>query len=241
MKAVLCGVKFVNGDMRHNIDKITSLCEKFSGRADFLLFGESFLQGFDGLTWDYEKDVHIAVTQDSPEIGGIRVAAERNDVAVGFGYMEKDEDSIYSSFMVISKTGETLCNYRRMSVGWKVPRADAHYKEGDAPAAFCMGGVRFGVALCGDLWTDDVAESIKSCESDVILWPVYTDFEPDVWNSTEKLEYAAQARRYCGKVLFVNSVCDGEGMAKGGCAYFAEGKIVCETPAGGENVLAVEI
>lgn len=240
MKAVLCGVKFVNRDMRYNIDKITSLCEKFSG-ADLLLFGESFLQGFDGLMWDYEKDVHIAVAQDSPETGEICAAAARNNVAVGFGYMEKDDDSIYSSFMVVSKTGEMLCNYRRMSVGWKVPEADTHYKEGDAPAIFCINGMRFGVALCGDLWTDDVAESIKGCGADVILWPVYTDFEPEVWNSTEKLEYAAQARRYCGKALFVNSVCNGGGMAKGGCAYFAEGKIVCEMPAGDENVLVVEI
>lgn len=241
MKAVLCGVKFVNGDMRYNIDKITSLCEKFCGKADLLLFGESFLQGFDGLTWDYEKDKYIAAAQDSPEIGEICAAAARNNVAVGFGYMEKAGDSIYSSFMAVSKTGEKLCNYRRMSVGWKAPEADAHYKEGDAPAVFCIDGMRFSVALCGDLWTDDVAESIKEREADAILWPVYTDFEPDVWNSAEKFEYAAQAQIYCDKVLFVNSVCDGASMAKGGCAYFADGKTVCEMPAGDEGFLEVEI
>ena len=30
-------------------------------------------------------------------------------------------------------------------------------------------------------------------------------------------------------------------MAKGGCAYFVDGEIVCETPAGDESALVVEI
>lgn len=241
VKAVLCSVKFVNGNVRYNIDKITSLCEKFCGRADVLLFGEAFLQGFDGLTWDYIKDKNIAVTWDSPEINEIRASAIKNRVAVGFGYMEKADDSIYSSFIVISETGEMLCNYRRMSIGWKIPGTDIRYKEGDTPMAFCHDGIRLGVALCGDLWTDDVAEQIGKCGADVILWPVYTDFEPDVWNSTEKLEYAERAREYCDRALLINSVCDGEGRAKGGCAYFVDGAIKCEAPAGGESLLEVEI
>ena len=241
VKAVLCCVKFVNGDVRNNICKITSECEKFSGGADMLLFGEAFLQGFDGLTWEYEKDRNIAVTSDSAEIAQIREAARMNNIAVCFGYMERAGEDIYSSYMVVSGRGEIVCNYRRMSVGWKMQGVDGHYKEGGAPAVFDMDGLKFGVALCGDLWTDDVAECIKGCGADVILWPVYTDFEPDVWNATEKFEYAERAAMYCGRVLLVNSVCDGEGLAKGGGADFADGMIVSEVPSGGEGLLEVEI
>lgn len=241
VKAVLCCVKFVNGDVRHNICKITSACEKFSGSADMLVFGEAFLQGFDGLTWEYEKDKYIAVTGDSPEIAEICEAAKKNDIAVCFGYMERMGEEIYSSYMVVSGRGEIVCNYRRMSVGWKVQSAGGHYKEGGAPAVFDMNGLKFGVALCGDLWTDDVAECIKACRPDVILWPVYTDFEPDVWNTTEKWEYAERAAVYCSRVLLVNSVRDGEGFAKGGGAYFADGRIMSEVPAGDEGLLEVKI
>lgn len=241
VKAVLCSAKFLNGDVRNNIDKITSACEKFSHKADVLLFGEAFLQGFDGLTWNYETDKNIAVECDSPEMMEIRAAAVRNHVAVGFGYMECEGDAIYSSYAVMSAEGELLCNYRRMSPGWKVRRADGHYREGGAPVLFEMCGMRFAVALCGDLWTDDVAEDIKNCQSDAILWPVYTDFDSDEWNTTMKLEYAEQAARYCEKVLLVNSVCDGDGMAKGGSVYFYGGMIKAEVCAGEENVLTVEV
>lgn len=241
MKIALCCVKFINGDTRHNVEKIAALCGDLSGRVDMLLFGEAFVQGFDGLTWNYDADADIAIESGSPETARIRAAAAQNGVAVGFGYMEKAGEHIYSSFMVISARGKTICNYRRMSVGWKVRRADTHYREGDAPAAFELNGLRFGAALCGDLWTDGVAERISACRPDVILWPVYTDFDPEVWNTTEKLEYAAQARTYCSRVLLVNSVCDGEGSARGGGAYFRDGAIAGEAPTGGESVLIVEV
>lgn len=241
MNIALCCVKFINGDTRSNVEKIVGLCEELSGRADMLLFGEAFAQGFDSLTWNYETDTGIAFRADSPETAKIRAAAAQNGVAVGFGYMEKAGESVYSSFMVISARGKTLCNYRRMSVGWKERRADGHYREGDAPATFELNGLRFGVALCGDLWTDEAAERISACRPDAILWPVYTDFDPDVWNAAEKLEYAARARAYCARVLLVNSVCDGDGCARGGGAYFRDGTVTKETPAGGESVLIVEV
>lgn len=241
MNIALCCVKFINGDARHNVEKIAGLCGELSGRADMLLFGEAFVQGFDGLTWNYGTDANIAIETDSPEIAGIRAAAVKNGVAVGFGYLEKAGDRIYSSFMVRSARGETLCNYRRMSAGWKVGWADGHYREGGAPATFELNGLKFCAALCGDLWTDGVAERISACRPDAILWPVYTDFAPEVWNATEKLEYAARAGECCRKALLVNSVCDGEGLARGGGAYFCDGAIAKETPAGSESVLIVEV
>lgn len=241
MNIALCCVKFINGDAWNNVEKIVGLCGDLSGRVDMLLFGEAFVQGFDGLTWNYDADVDIAIKSDSPETARIRAAAVKNGVTVGFGYMEKAGENVYSSFMVISARGEMLCNYRRMSVGWKVRRADGHYREGDAPSTFELNGLRFGVALCGDLWTDEAAERISACRPDAIIWPVYTDFDPDVWNAAEKLEYAARAREYCARVLLVNSVCDGEGCARGGGAYFCDGAVAKETPAGGESVLIVEV
>lgn len=95
--------------------------------------------------------------------------------------------------------------------------------------------------LCGDLWTDSVAEKLADAGVDIVLWPVYTDFSVEEWNEKEKFEYARQAEKYCKRALLVNCVCDGENRAKGGAAHFAGGKIVDEVPAGGEDVLIVEV
>lgn len=36
---------------------------------------------------------------------------------------------------------------------------------------------------------------------------MYTDFNHNEWNETIKHEYATQAGKICGKVLYVNSFC----------------------------------
>lgn len=241
MKIALCAAEFVNGDTQGNIGKIKRLAEEYSGRADMLCFGEAFVQGFDGLTWNYEKDVDIAVSQDSPEIEGLRNAARRTGTALGFGYMERAENRIYSGYMVISAAGEILSNYRRMSAGWKIPGLCDMYAEGDGCCRFEMDGKCFSVMLCGDMWTDDVAEKLKGVDPDAVLWPVYTDFPADEWNGGMKHEYAERAALYCRQALYVNCVCGGDDCAKGGAAHFAEGRIVRESPAGGESVLLTEV
>ena len=241
MKIALCAARFVNGDLRGNVERIKACADEYSGRADMLCFGEAFVQGFDGLTWDYEKDVNIAVGQDSGLIGEVRRAAKRNSLAIGFGYIEICDGKIYSSYMVISATGETVCNYRRMSVGWKISGLSEMYAEGEECCEFEMDGKKFSVMLCGDLWTDSVAEQLTEVGADVVLWPVYTDFPADEWNDREKFEYAQRAEIYCKRALLVNCVCEGENCAKGGAAHFVGGMIADEIPAGGEDVLVVEV
>lgn len=241
MKIALCAARFVNGDLCGNVERIKACADEYSGRADMLCFGEAFVQGFDGLTWDYEKDVNIAVGQDSDLIEELRCTAKRKGIGLGFGYIELSDGRIYSSYMVVSAKGESVCNYRRMSVGWKIPGLGEMYSEGDECCGFEADGKKFAVMLCGDLWTDRVAEKLTEVGADVVLWPVYTDFPADEWNDREKFEYAQQADRYCKRALLVNCVCDGESRAKGGAAHFAEGKVVDEVPAGGEDVLVVEV
>lgn len=241
MKIALCAARFVNGDAPGNVECMISHVKKYRAEADMICFGEAFLQGFDGLTWDYDADVHIAVAQDSPEIARLRFAAQDAGTALAFGYMELAGGKIYSSYMVIAADGAVLCNYRRMSVGWKVPGVAGRYAEGDSCTTFELDGKRLSVMLCGDLWTDEVAAGLRDIDADTVLWPVYTDFDSDVWNTTEKLEYAARVNEYCRRALLVNCVCDGDGRAKGGAAMFEKGCITAEVPAGGESVLVVEV
>lgn len=241
MKIALCAAEFVNGDARGNVERIKAYAAEYSGRVDMICFGEAFVQGFDGLVWDRERDKDIALARDSDLIKEICLAAKGCGLGIGFGYIELCDDRIYSSYMVVSAKGEAVCNYRRMSAGWKIPGLCGMYSEGDECCVFEMDGKRFSVMLCGDLWTESVAEKLKDAGTDIVLWPVYTDFPADEWNDGMKFEYAQRAERYCGHALLVNSVCAGEGRAKGGAAHFAGGKIVDEVPAGGENVLVTEV
>lgn len=247
MRVALAAVGFKTGDMEHNKNRIIKVMKSTTGLAELVLFGETFLQGFECLSWVYEKDKDIAVTQDCELIGEIRQAAIENDIAVSFGYVERDGERLYSSQLTIGRNGETINNYRRVSVGWREQFTDGHYCEGEDFPSFTFEGRTLSVGLCGDFWSDELIARMNRVKKDIILWPVYTDFNYSEWNSSVKLEYADQAGLLGGDVLYVNSYCldhvmkENEELARGGAVWFHDGVICRETLSGSESVLIVRV
>ncbi len=245
MKIVLASAPVTNGAIDANIKTMCLYAKRYGGKADLILFGEAALHGFDALSWDYESDKEIAVCLDSPQIQIMRESAKENQIALCFGFYERVDEVIYSSQIFIGADGE-ICNlFRRVSVGWKdCSKADSHYREGKHFSKFKYKSRCFTIGLCGDLWTDGKLEEIASLEPDVVLWPVWCDYQSEKWNSSEKYEYAAQAA-LCGKnVLLVNPFCvttEFECKAKGGCVHFQCGEIRDETPAGDVSALIVDV
>lgn len=244
MNIALAAVGFRTGDVEYNKDKIIDILQRYSKNNDLVVFGETFLQGFDCLSWGFERDKEIALAQDSVAIDEIRAVARDNGTAVSFGYVERAGDALYSSQITIGSNGEILDNFRRVSTGWKESIADNHYCEGEGFHVFSLGGRSISTGLCGDLWYDDNVRAMRALDADIVLWPVYTDFNFAAWNQSIKFEYAEQAKGIGGCVLLVNSVCleaDIPEIARGGAACFHDGRIVCEVAAGAESVLEVAV
>lgn len=244
MKIALAAVGFITNDIEYNLGKIKNIVKKYYKEVDLLVFGESFIQGFDCLTWEYLKDIEIALDRESYYLKSIKSLAKEYQVAISFGYIEKDKEKIYSSQLTTNKNGEILDNFRRVSIGWKEPIADFHYCEGENFRKFNYLNKSISVALCGDLWYEENCVQMKRLNSDIVLWPVYTDFNFQEWNDIIKYEYAEQATKCGNKLLYVNSHClerDSESIARGGAALFSNGKIEKEIPAGEEGVLIVEV
>lgn len=244
MRCALAAKGFINGNVQHNKNVMLDTLRACSGRADIVIFGEAFLQGFDGAAFEPVHDALIAVTPDDPVIRELCGAAGQSNVALSFGFIEKEGDRFYSAQLTVSRDGRVIDLYRRISPGWKEPFANAQYCEGDGFHAFSFMGRQIAVGLCGDLWYDDHVAAMQRLGPDVVLWPVYTDFTPDEWNASEKHAYAAQAGRFCPRVLYVNSCCldkCGDGCAMAGAALFENGRIAREVPAGAEAILFVDL
>ena len=244
MKCALAALGFVNEDLLHNRQVILDALSAYSKKADIVIFGEAFLQGFYGVTFDAAHDAQIAISQDDPMIGAICSAAKEASIAVSFGFIEKAEEDFYSSQITIDADGRVIDLFRRVSPGWKEPGADHQYCEGDGFHIFHFKGKNIAAGLCGDLWFDENVHEVKRLKPDVVFWPVYTDFNANEWNHTTKYDYASQANRFCSTVLYVNSYCmdkTGDEFAKGGAALFQGGRISAEIPSGKEGVLLVEI
>ncbi|WP_338817267.1 carbon-nitrogen hydrolase family protein [Parvimonas micra] len=237
MKIGLVSYEFNNGEIEYNIKKIEKAIISDNGKADLLCFGETFLQGFDSLSWNYEIDKNIAITKDSFIMDKLKNLSEKYNIDLGIGYIEREREQIFSSFVVIEK-GKIIHNYRRITKNWKeYSITDEHYCEGKISASFIYKNREFKIALCGDMWI--CPEKFKT--NGILLWPVYCNFTKEEWENTEQSDYAKQSKLVSDNVLLVNSITKEEPISVGGAYYFKNGKIEKSLELDKEDILFVEI
>lgn len=237
VKIGLASYEFINRDIPFNISQMEKAMRRSSGKVDILCFGEAFLQGFDALEWDYEKDKHIAIPISSPIMRTICAMSLQYKIDLLFGYIERDDHAIYSSYALI-ENGKITHNYRRISKGWKDSRfADEHYKEGCDTAGFLYRDQPITIALCGDMW--DFPEKFKADENGILIWPIYVNFTLDEWRTYEA-QYAERALIAADRAFVINSISK-EPKSHGGAFYFSNGKVERKLPYDVEDILIIEL
>ena len=229
MNIGLVSYEFVNKDLFFNLKQIEKAMLALKDKVDLLCFGESFLQGFDCLSWNYDIDKRMAINQNSSTMNKLKDLTLTYNVDLLFGYIEEDQDVLYSSCALIEK-GEIIHNYRRISTGWKEEIADNHYQEGNNTDEFYYQGQKFKVALCGDLW--EYPERFKT--DGILLWPVYVSFSLDEWADEEK-EYAKQAKEAADLTLMINSISK-DVVSHGGAFIFKDGELINDVIYDVENI-----
>ena len=236
MRIGLVSYRCENRNTAFNLSQIELAMKHAEGKADMLCFGEAFLQGFDALCWDYETDREIALELSSETIARLKSWTIQYGVSLMTGYIEKDQETLYSSCIVISG-GEIVHNYRRISKGWKeFSKTDRHYCEGNQTGTFRLHGKEMMIALCGDLW--DFPDRFRT--EHLLLWPVYVNYSVEEWNSGALDEYAAQAALAANDVLMINPL-DNDPVNHGGSFHFHGGKTAAKIPFDQEDILIVDI
>lgn len=236
MRTALAQYESKVGDIGFNTDQIVRALAACSGKAELVMFGESFLQGFDAFVSEYEHDLSVAIPADGELMRRIAALSRGYGVDLIFGYFERDGADLYSSCAVIID-GRLAHNYRRISKGWKeYSITGENYKEGDSALSFDYRGQKFTIALCGDMF--DFPEKFKT--DGTLLWPVYLSYSPEDWAECRQ-EYAEQAALAAKRALVVNPIVHDEWPALGGTFDIENGKIKAELPFGKEGLLFVEV
>lgn len=235
MRIGLASYRCKNKDIPFNISQIERALKEIQGKVDLLCFGEAFLQGFDSLCWDYEIDRYIATDLRSEAIRHLCSLTVQYGTALLTGYIEKDQNRIYSSCAVI-EGGQVVHNYRRISKGWKeYTKTDSHYCEGSATGEFDLHGQKIMIALCGDLW--DCPERFRT--DHLLIWPVYVNYTLEDWNNGALDDYAGQALSAGKDVLMINPI-DTDPVSHGGAFRFQNGTVTDRTPFDQESILIVD-
>lgn len=118
MRVGLASFMCKNKNVSFNMVQIERAMREAQGKVDLLCFGEAYLQGFDSLCWDYAIDKDVALEQSSEIVCQLCRWSKAYGVALLTGYIERENESLYSSCVVI-EDGAILYNYRRITKGWK--------------------------------------------------------------------------------------------------------------------------
>lgn len=235
MRIGLASYRVENKNTEFNISQIERAVKEAKDKVDILCFGEAVLQGFESLCWNYEIDKEMAISTDSETMDRIKKLTEQYHMGIAFGYIEREGESLYSSYAVID-AGNLVHNYRRISRGWKeYDRTDYHYCEGNDTSEFIFRGKKIMVGLCGDLW--DYPERFKT--DNLLIWPVYVNFELEEWDQ-EVFDYAEQAAGIADDVLMINPI-DNAPVNHGGTFYFHKGKLIKRSPFDTETVEVYQV
>ena len=177
MRIGLVSYECRNRYVQFNLEQAKRALRETEGKVDLLCFNEAYLQGFDSLCWDYEVDKNMAIDLNSETVSQLCRWSIEYNTAILTGYIEKDQEALFSSCMVISE-GKVIHNYRRISKGWKeYDKTDNHYQEGSEVKTFNLKDKEIMISLCGDLW--DYPERFKA--DGLLIWPVYLSISVDEW------------------------------------------------------------
>jgi N-carbamoylputrescine amidase len=242
MNIGLASAKFINNDTEFNLDYCIGFIKKAKRyNIDILLFGETYLQGFEALLWRPEEDLPVGIENGSEKMNILRKYCKEENIALGMGYIEREKNNLYSSYLVIDKSGNDLTNYRRISTGWRIRNSDENvYKEGKFFYIFEFMGYKMTIGLCGDFWTNDVIEKMPK-EIDIVLWPVFVDIDKKQWESLEFDEYIKQAKKIHKNIFYINSICDEQkSLSYGGAFAIINNELSASLDQGKEDILIIE-
>lgn len=240
MKVALALTKQIGGSLEKNLKQIVRFSSLAKDRGvGLLLFEETFLQGFEAMTFDYQIDKDVALSLKSKEIGLISRLASSKEMAIGFGFYEIEEGRIYDSYLVFAPNGQRLAHYRRISGSWRIKNAPKEYACGYSPVSFYLENHLFGIAVCGDLFDEQTKEKIEALHSDILLWPSHCDFSESRFRE-ENESYAKQCQNIGKETFYLSGLGDPE-TTFGKAAVYKDGEELCSIPGGVEGLLVKSI
>lgn len=156
-------------DVRANLGSLELTARNAAAAgAGLLLCPECWLGGYN----IGRATASLAEAHDGGSAQRIAEIARQNDIAIAYGYAERDASSghIYNSVQVIGDDGTVLSRYRKTHLFG--PDERAAYQPGDGfVRPFRLGEFNFGLLICYDVEFPEAVRSLALMGADAILVP----------------------------------------------------------------------
>lgn len=167
--------------------------------------------------------------------------AKKHGCYICFGMLEKTQEGVYSSAVLIDKAGRLVHVHRKIS-------EQPPFATGNEVKAVKTEFGTVSVLLCGDLFDDDVKARV-SRDTNILILPLARSFDgksPDVerWLNEERQAYADEVKKVGVTGLIVNLLEDSalpEASFGGAMIVSPDGQVLAESEHGTDKALMIEI
>jgi len=166
VKVALAQVDLAVGDVAGNTQKIIEYANRARDDLDaqLVVFPELSVCGYPPEDLLFHVGLRYKVEN---AIAEIRSAV--SGIAVLLGYPEYVDEDIYNACTVYSD-GEVLAHYRKQSLpNYSVFDEKRYFTSGKKPSVFTINGVRIGLNICEDVWSEGPLASSRSAGAECVI------------------------------------------------------------------------
>jgi predicted amidohydrolase len=199
--------------------------------VDLLLLPELFLTGYN----IGDKVTDWAEPIDGPSAKKIADLANRHNIAIHYGFAEREEGRIYNAAACFDRNGGLLACHRKLLLppGFE----EDHFCPGDAYTLFEIDGFKAATLICYDAEFPETFRSVSSAGAELVLVPTALGAQ---WGVVANAVIPARAFENGVYVCYANSCGteDGMGYFGGSCVIAPNGQELARAGAGEEILLA---
>ena len=211
-------------DLETSLQRIQTVAEQASAKgAQLLLVPEASITGYN---ISLSSAQSIALERDGATCDRLKSCARQHDIALAFGYIERQGDDLFNAVQVIDATGTSLSHYQKTHLWGDLDRQLFSAGNNFAPV-FNLHGWQIGLLICYDIEFPETVRHLALAGCDLVLAPTalmtpWTFVAEHVTRvrAAENQVYLAYAN-YCGSendLDYVGHSCiagpDGETLAR---------------------------
>lgn len=194
------------GDIEHNLAQALKWIDSCDQATRLVIFPETHLTGF-------AEPGHVedrALALDGPELTTLIDVSRRKDLAIAIGFLERDQDRVFNSTVLITPEEGVALRYRKTHL-W--PDERDLVCPGDRLVSGVWRGRRIGLMICYDIEFPETARALAAMGADLIL---VTNGNMDPYGRVHRLAALARAQENQVFIAMTNRVGKGTGLTFAG-------------------------
>ncbi len=181
LRIALAQLNPVVGDIPGNIDKVRQArAAAASDGADLLVLSELFVPGYP------PEDLVLKPAFATASRAAVEALATEIDAAgpaVLVGTIWPEADGVYNAVALLADGAVKAVRFKSDLPNYGVFDEKRVFAAGPLPSPVDFKGVRIGVPICEDIWSEDVCECLAECGAELLIVPNGSPFDwkkPDV-------------------------------------------------------------